>query len=434
MPGQLRSHYDVIVIGAGPGGLAAAISAKENGADDVLLIDRDKELGGILLQCIHNGFGMETFHEDLPGPSYAQRFIREAQEIGINALLDTMVLDVTSNRTVFATGSRGGCRALQARALVIAMGCRERTRAQVRIPGPRPAGVYTAGLAQRWVNVEGYMPGNRFVILGSGDIGMIMARRLTFEGAKVERVLEVMPYLTGLSRNYVQCLVDFDIPLQLGHTVKRILGKGRVEAVEAVRVDDHWRPVPGTEEIIPCDTLLLSVGLIPENELSQKAGVILDPMTNGPFVDDGFATNIPGVFAAGNVVQVYDLVDWVTRAGAIAGRRAAMFAQGNANDHPDYVPTTPGHNVRYVVPQRIDPETLTREEITLQMRVARPLEEAVVVRVTDGDSLIAKKRERYARPGEMVSLKLGERHYDAVRRAKELKVGVVPVQTPVDGF
>jgi thioredoxin reductase len=424
MAGQIKSRYDVIVIGAGPGGLAAAISAKKNGADAVLLIDRDLELGGILLQCIHNGFGVETFKEDLPGPSYAQRFIKEAKEIGIDYLLDTMVLDLTSGRTIFATGIRGGFKELKGRAIVNAMGCRERTRAQIRIPGPRPAGVYTAGLAQRWVNVEGYMPGKRFVILGSGDIGMIMARRLTFEGAKVERVLEVMPYVTGLNRNYVQCLMDCDIPLQLRHTVKRIIGKNRVEAVEAVQVDDRWRHVPGTEEIIPCDTLLLSVGLIPENELSQKAGVILDPITNGPFVDDGFATNIPGVFAAGNVVHVYDLVDWVTKAGLTAGRRAAMFAQGYCNEKPVFVPTAPGQNIRYVVPHKIDPETLTQEEIMLQMRVTEPIEEAVLVRVTDGDTLIAKKRERYVRPGEMVSLKLRERDYDAVRQAKELKVSV----------
>lgn len=428
MAKQLKSRYDVIVIGAGPGGLAAAISAKKNGADDVLMIDRELELGGILLQCIHNGFGVGTFKEDLPGPGYAQRFINEARTVGIDYLLDTMVLDVTAGRKVFATGTRGGFKELQAGAIVIAMGCRERTRAQVGIPGPRPAGVYTAGLAQRWVNVEGYMPGERFVILGSGDIGMIMARRLTFEGAKVERVLEVMPYLTGLSRNYVQCLMDFDIPLQLRHTVKRIIGNDRVEAVEAVQVDERWQPVRGTEEIIACDTLLLSVGLIPENELSQKAGVALDPVTNGPFVDDGFATNIPGVFAAGNVVHVYDLVDWVTKAGVTAGKRAAMFARGLCNEKPAFVPTAAGPNVRYVVPHKIDPETLAQDTITLQMRVIQPIEDPVQVLITDGDTLIAKKRDRYARPGEMISLNLRGRDYDAVRGAKELKVSVLPVQ------
>lgn len=421
----LKSNYDVIVIGAGPGGLAAAIEAKKNGADDVLMIDRDLELGGILLQCIHNGFGVETFKEDLPGPSYAQRFINEAQTVGIDYLLDTIVLDVTPERKVTTTGTRTGFKELSAKAIVLSMGCRERTRAQIRIPGPRPSGVFTAGTAQRWVNVEGYMPGSRFVILGSGDIGMIMARRLTFEGAKVERVLEVMPYLSGLSRNYVQCLLDFDITLQLQHTVKRIIGKDRVEAVEAVAVDDKWQFIPGTEEIIPCDTLLLSVGLIPENELSKKAGVALDPVTAGPFVDDGFLTNIPGIFAAGNVVHVYDLVDWVTQAGRTAGKRAAMYATGCCNMEPVYVPTKAGDNVRYVVPHRIDPETLTQDSVMLQMRVTRPLEQPVTVQVTDGDTLIARKVERYARPGEMVSLTLKTKDYDAVRKAKELRVSVV---------
>ena len=426
MTKRLKSQYDVIVIGSGPGGLAAASAAKRAGAEDVLIIERDREMGGILLQCIHNGFGVEIFKEDLPGPSYAQRFINEAQGLGVDTLLDTMVLDVTSDRKIYTTGAHSGFRELQATALVMAMGCRERTRAQIRLPGPRPAGVYTAGTAQRWVNVEGYMPGKNFVILGSGDIGMIMARRLTFEGAKVERVLEVMPYLSGLSRNYVQCLLDFDIPLQLRHTVKRIIGRERVEAIEAVAVDEHWQYIPGSEEIIPCDTLLLSVGLIPENELSRQAGVALDPITGGPFVDDGFQTNAPGIFAAGNVVHVYDLVDWVTRAGLVAGKRAAQYALNGGRQAVRYVPTAAGENARYVVPHKIDPETLTQDAITLQMRVTQPLEHAVRVEVRDGEALIANKNARYARPGEMVSLTLKKRDYDAVRQARELRVSVTP--------
>ncbi len=435
------TSYDVIVIGSGPGGLAAAIAAKQEGAEDVLVIERDVELGGILLQCIHNGFGVEIFGEDLPGPSYAQRFINEAENLGVEALLDTMVLDVTPDRRVTVTGARSGYHELTARAIVMAMGCRERTRAQISLPGPRPAGIYTAGTAQRWVNVEGYMPGKRFVILGSGDIGMIMARRLTFEGAKVERVLEIMPYLTGLSRNYVQCLMDFDLELQLRHTVKRILGQDRVEAIEAVGVDENWAPVPGTEEVIPCDTLLLSVGLIPENELSRQAGVALDPVTGGPYVDDGFQTSVPGIFAAGNVVHVYDLVDWVTEAGEVAGKHAAQYAMGasqrgvilgeaegpilsGAEGPKRLVPTKAGANVRYVVPHRVDPESLTQGTVMLQMRVVRPIEAPVRIEVHDGETLVARASGRYARPGEMVSVTLRSRDYDAVRQAEALQVSV----------
>ena len=444
---QLKLLYDVIVIGSGPGGLAAAIAAKKAGADDVLIIERDAELGGILLQCIHNGFGLETFKEDLPGPSYAQHFINEARSVGVDYLLDTMVLDVTPDRHIVAMSTRGGLVELRGRAIVLAMGCRERTRAQIKLPGPRPAGVYTAGTAQRWVNVEGYMPGKDFVILGSGDIGMIMARRLTFEGAQVARVLEVMPYLTGLSRNYVQCLLDFDIPLQLRHTVKRIIGRDRVEAVEAVAVDERWQPVPGTEEIVPCDTLLLSVGLIPENELSLKAGVALDPVTGGPYVDEGFQTNVPGIFAAGNVVHVYDLVDWVTRAGMVAGKRAAAWATNRKSQIANrksqitnyksqianhklqiakYILVEAGENVRYVVPHKVNPESLAEGNVTLQMRVTRPIEQPVRIEVWDGETLVARKNDRYARPGEMISVALRGRNYDAVRAATKLTVSVVP--------
>jgi NADPH-dependent 2,4-dienoyl-CoA reductase/sulfur reductase-like enzyme len=416
--------YDVVVIGSGPGGLAAAIAAKKGGAEKVLIVERDRELGGILLQCIHNGFGLEIFKEDLPGPSYAQRFITEAFALKVEPLLDTMVLDISPERKIFATSQSTGILEIQARAIVLAMGCRERTRSQVRLPGSRPAGVYTAGTAQRWVNVEGYMPGKHFVILGSGDIGMIMARRLTFEGAGVEQVLEIMPYLSGLMRNYVQCLLDYDIPLQLKHTVKRIIGNSRVEAIESVQVDEKWTPIPGTEEIIPCDTLLLSVGLIPENELSRKAGVKIDPVTGGPYVDNDFQTNIEGIFSAGNVVHVYDLVDWVTEAGTIAGRAAARFVQGLTAKNRALIPIHAGNNVRYVVPQQIDKNESRKEEIRLQMRVKAPIEKPVWVEATDGKNLITRRGFPYARPGEIITLTLKPDHFGAIHSANELHIHI----------
>lgn len=419
----MKLNYDVVVIGSGPGGLAAAISAKKNGAANVLIIERDLELGGILLQCIHNGFGVEIFQKDMPGPSYAQHFIEEALGLGVEILLDTMVLDISSDRKITAINKNNGLIELQARAVVLAMGCRERTRSQILIPGTRPAGVYSAGTAQRWVNIEGYMPGKRFVVLGSGDIGMIMARRLTIEGAKVERVLEIMPYLTGLTRNYVQCLMDYDITLQKSHTVKRIIGDKRVEAVETVAVDEKWNHIRGSEEIIPCDTLLLSVGLIPENELSKKAGVLLDPITAGPFVDDRFMTSVPGVFAAGNVVHVYDLVDWVTEAGFVAGRGAALYAQKSSLTPTNRIPIKPAEGIRYVVPHYIDTENLKSESIRLQMRVTAPVEERVRIALTDEQgNTIARKSEPYARPGEIITMEIKQDVYDQAHKAKTFYV------------
>jgi thioredoxin reductase len=422
----LKDTYDVVIIGSGPGGLAAAVEAKKEGAQDVLVIERDAELGGILLQCIHNGFGLEIFSEDLPGPSYAHRFIDESLKLGIETLIDTIVLEVTSGCKIFASSSQLGFVEINARAIVLAMGCRERTRPMIRIPGMRPAGVFTAGTAQRFVNIEGYMPGKKYVILGSGDIGLIMARRLTFEGAKVERVLEILPYLSGLTRNYVQCLQDFNIPLQFQHTVKFIHGKERVEAVEIAAVDEQWNFIPGSEEIIPCDTLLLSVGLIPENELSRQAGVKLDPITGGPYVDESRQTNVPGIFAAGNVVHVYDLADWVSLAGYEAGKGAAKFAMALRALETAHIPVVAGNNVHHVVPQSINVRSLAEDEIELQLRVNKPIEERVMIEVHDGKNQIARKAARYARPGEMNSITLKVKHFADVEKASSLTVDINP--------
>jgi thioredoxin reductase len=416
-------QYDVVIVGSGAGGLAAAVAAKKEGAEKVLVVERDSEPGGILLQCIHNGFGLKTFKEDLPGPTYAQKLACEAVSLGVEFLLDAMVLELNPSRLTAVSGKRG-LENINTRSVVLAMGCRERTRPQINIPGSRPAGVYTAGTAQRWVNIEGYMPGKKFVILGSGDIGMIMARRLTFEGAKVERMLEIMPYLNGLMRNYVQCILDYNICLEFNHTVKRIIGERRVEAVEVVQVDNRWNAIPGTEEVIPCDTLLLSVGLIPENELSRKMGVKLDTVTGGPFVNQDMQTSLPGVFAAGNVVQVYDLVDWVTEAGFVAGRAAARFSTGKLQTRATTIKLIPGNNVRYVIPHYLDKESLIDTVQRLQLRVIQPMEERVYVEVTDGEKLISRSLQRYVRPGEMVTVELSQKSYDLIQSAETLTVQI----------
>lgn len=411
--------YDVIVIGGGPAGLAAALRAREEGGCRVLVIERNDRLGGILPQCIHNGFGSVIFGRDLPGPQYAADYIHRIEAGGIDVLLDTFVLELSRDLDLFAMNARDGYLHFRPRAVVLAMGCRERTRSQIRLPGARAAGIFTAGTVQRLVNIEGYMPGTRFVILGSGDIGMIMARRLTIEGAKVEAVLELLPYLTGLRRNYVQCLQDYGIPLELCTTITNIIGRDRVEAVETSKVDPQTRrPIPGTERNITCDSVLLSVGLIPENELSRGAGVALDPRTGGPIVDSTMATSVPGVFAAGNVTSIYDLVDYVSKAGETAGRSAARHAKNAPVRGVPTVAIRPGANVGTVIPQQIRLEQGSEDdERYLILRPSALLERRVTVEIRDGEKPLLSFREMYARPAEMIIRRLRPRDFEALSAA-----------------
>ena len=391
-------QVQLAIIGGGPAGLAAAIAAREKGVEDILIIERDKELGGILNQCIHAGFGLHTFGQELTGPEYAGRFIDRVQQMHIPYLLRTMVLDLSEDRVLTVTGPETGLIQIQAQAVILAMGCRERPRGALNIPGSRPAGIYSAGTAQRLVNMEGFMPGKNVVILGSGDIGLIMARRMTLEGAKVHAVAEVLPYSGGLKRNIVQCLEDFDIPLYLSTTVVDIHGRERLEGVTLARVDENRRPIPGTEQHIPCDTLLLSVGLLPENELSSAAGVRLSGVTGGPEVTDRLATSIPGVFACGNVLHVHDLVDFVSQEAHKAGENAALYLQG-ARAGSRSVRLEGKNGVRYTVPQSMDPENMD-ETVTVRFRVAQPYRDAALAAYADG-VLLRRIPKRILTPGEM---------------------------------
>lgn len=400
-------RYDLIVIGGGPAGLAAAVSAKKQGIEKVLILERDQELGGILNQCIHNGFGLHTFQEELTGPEYAQRFIDQAKEYEVPYKLNTMVLDITQEnreKVVTAMNRDEGLLFLRTKAVILAMGCRERPRGALNIPGYRPAGIYTAGTAQRLVNMEGYMPGREVVILGSGDIGLIMARRMTLEGAKVKVVAELMPYSGGLQRNIVQCLEDFQIPLKLSHTVVDIQGKERVAGVTLAQVDENRKPIPGTEEFYSCDTLLLSCGLIPENELSGNMGVALSRITSGPVVNESLETNIPGVFACGNVLHVHDLVDYVSEEAAKAGIHAVEYIRRweeqdeQKKDAPGISVETQG-GIRYSVPQLIRPEHM-EEKLTVRFRVGAVYRD-VYISVYVGEKRIIHKKKRKLAPGEM---------------------------------
>ena len=390
---------DIVIIGGGPAGLAAAEAAVQAGARDVLILERDTRLGGILNQCIHNGFGLHTFKEELTGPEYAARFEARVRALQIEYKLGTMVLSISPEKTVTAVSREEGLVTIEAKAVILAMGCRERARGALNIPGFRPAGIFSAGTAQRLVNMEGYMPGREVVILGSGDIGLIMARRMTLEGAKVRVVAELQPYSGGLKRNIVQCLDDYGIPLKLSHTVTEIHGKERVTGVTISAVDENLKPIPGTEEFYSCDTLLLSVGLIPENELSTGAGVALSRVTNGPVVNESLETNVPGIFACGNVLHVHDLVDYVSEEAAAAGRAAAVYLQQGEQREDKTIHINASGGVRYTVPSVIRPAHMP-ETLTVRFRVDNIYKNRFVS-VYFGDTRVQHRKKTVLAPGEM---------------------------------
>ena len=405
---------DVVVIGGGAAGLAAAIRAKETGAKRVLVLDRNGELGGILPQCIHTGFGLHYFKENLTGPEYVSRFVDRARSLDVEFKLDTMVLKLKPEREVVATNSRDGLFTIRAKSVILAMGCRERTRGALAIPGTRPAGIFTAGTAQRLMDIEGFMPGKKVVVLGSGDVGLIMARRFAVEGAKVEAVIEMLPYAGGLPRNVIQCLEDFGIPLLLNHTITGVHGAERVSGVTVANVDEKGSPIIGTERTIQCDTLILSVGLIPENELSEEAGIILDPMTGGPVVDQRMETSVGGIFACGNVVHVHDLVDYVTETGLIAGLGAAKFSLDELEPLRNRIKLRPGPGVRYVVPQIISGD----EPVTVYLRVKSPVRDA---KIRAGNVTIPV---RIARPAETVAVNFTQKRIGELRSEAELTISL----------
>ena len=403
--------YDLVVIGGGPGGLAAAIEAKKNGIDNILVIERDKELGGILQQCIHNGFGLHEFKEELTGPEYAQRFIEKLLEMNIEYKLDTMVLDLTEDKKIHAINSKDGYMVIEAKAVILAMGCRERTRGAISIPGDRPSGVFTAGAAQRFINMEGYMVGKKVLILGSGDIGLIMARRLTLEGAEVQAVVELMPFSGGLTRNIVQCLDDYNIPLYLSHTVIDVVGKDRLEKVVIAKVDENRKPIPGTEKEYECDTLLLSVGLIPENDISRKTGLEIDRRTNGLIVNEMMETSAEGIFACGNVVHVHDLVDFVSAEARKAGAAAARYIKNEVKDG-EYKEIINGKGITYTVPQKFRVENIDKA-LEIFMRVNN-IYKNVKLEVKDEEKVLMSLNKQHLAPGEMEKVMVPKKILDTM--------------------
>ena len=399
-------HIDLAIIGSGPAGLAAAVKARQEGIKDLVVFERDERPGGILQQCIHNGFGIEKFKEELTGPEYANRYIKMAEAANVDIALNTMVLELDQNRTLSVVSEKGGLRKYQCKSIILAMGCRERPRGALGIPGTRPAGIFTAGQAQRLINIEGYMPGERVVILGSGDIGLIMARRLTLEGAKVKAVAEILPYPSGLIRNVVQCLHDFDIPLLLNHTVAEIHGDKRVEGVTIAKVDSEWKPVKGTEQFVDCDTLLLSVGLIPENELSRMAGVSIDSRTGGPFVNDFLETNVKGIFSCGNVLHVNDVVDNVSSEGEIAAHGAFSRITDKMPKRKKRISLKGDASIGQIVPQAISGD----RDTTLYIRMKKPMKK---LKLRIGDFF--EKKYPYARPSEMIYVKIPKKAFSGMR-------------------
>ena len=413
-------QHDIVIVGGGPAGLAAAVAARRAGVQDILILERDGHLGGILNQCIHNGFGLHTFKEELTGPEYAARFIEQAMAENIPCKLNTMVMDISPDKVVTAMNREDGLFEIKARAVVLCMGCRERPRGALNIPGYRPAGIYSAGTAQRLMNIEGFSVGKEVVILGSGDIGLIMARRMTLEGAKVKVVAELMPYSGGLKRNIVQCLDDYGIPLKLSHTVVKIDGKERVTGITLAQVGPDRRPIPGTEEYYSCDTLLLSVGLLPENELTREAGIAMNRVTGGPDVSDSLETSLPGVFACGNVLHVHDLVDYVSEEAALAGRNAAAYVQAGERAAANPVPLTAKDGVRYTVPQTLDTANMN-DKVVVRFRVGDVYKDRYVSVYFDGERVLHRKKNVLA-PGEMEQVVLTRQQVEKYPELRQITV------------